>query len=64
MPSSPALPTAFEVQARELRLIPETYVYSSELRCWCEQNRNRYYIPEWLLNAWDMSVDPDLTTAT
>lgn len=52
------------MQVTQLRLAPEAYVHSGELRIWCEQNRNRCYIPEWLLNAWDMSVEPDLTAAT
>jgi hypothetical protein len=29
----------------------------------CEQNRNRCYTPEWLLKAWDLSVNNDLTGA-
>lgn len=49
------------MQVTRLRLSPETYVYSTELRRWCEENRNRCYIPEWLLKAWDISVEPDLT---
>jgi hypothetical protein len=59
-----SLPTQFEIQIRQLGLTPETYVHSAELRRWCEQNRNRCYIPEWLLDAWDMSVEPDLTGTT
>jgi hypothetical protein len=33
------------------------YTSSPELRIWCEQNRNRIYIPEWLLQEWDITVD-------
>jgi hypothetical protein len=58
---APAIPTEFEMRANQLRLTPETYVDSEELRCWCERNRNRCYIPEWLLDAWDLPVDPDLS---
>ena len=54
----PALPTEFEMQTRQLHLTPETYVSSAELRSWCDRNRNRFYIPEWLLDAWDIPVDP------
>jgi hypothetical protein len=39
-------PQEFEIQVRQLQLSPEFYVYSSELRSWCERNRNRLYIPE------------------
>jgi hypothetical protein len=59
----PSLPTAFELQAKHLHLMPETYTSSAELKTWCEHNRNRCYIPEWLLQAWDIAVDADLTGA-
>ena len=60
MPLGPALPTAFEMQVRRLRLTPHVYASSHELRRWCERNRNRCYIPEWLLDAWDIPVDPEV----
>ena len=63
VPLGPAVPTEFELQVRQLRLTPETYTLSHELRKWCERNRNRFYIPEWLLGAWDIPVDPDLSAA-
>jgi hypothetical protein len=50
--------TEFELQARHLHLAPDQYVASARLRTWCEENRNRYYVPEWLLKAWNMSVIP------
>src|ERR1700736_6601594 len=43
------LATEFELRARHLQLTPEMYASSRELRTWCERNRNRVYIPEWLL---------------
>jgi hypothetical protein len=49
------------MQVRQLRLTPEQYAVSAELRSWCERNRNRCYIPERLLKAWDIPVDPDLS---
>jgi len=55
--------TEFEMQVRQLQLTAETYVFSAELRIWCERNRNQYYIPEWLLKAWNISVNSDLTGA-
>jgi hypothetical protein len=63
MPPARALATAFELQARHLHLMPEDYVLSAELKSWCERNRNRCYIPEWLLKAWDIDVDPEITGA-
>jgi hypothetical protein len=60
---APALATAFEIEVRQLHLMPEAYTFSAELRNWCAENRNRFYIPEWLLKAWNMSVNSDLTGA-
>jgi hypothetical protein len=54
----PALPTEFEVRVSQLQLSPERYTSSAELRAWCERNRNRCYVPEWLLKEWDITVDP------
>jgi hypothetical protein len=58
MPPVSILCTEFEMQVRQLHLIPETYTSSAELRTWCERNRNIFYIPEWLLKAWDIPVNP------
>lgn len=60
---TPASSTEFEVQLRILGLTRETCATSSELRHWCERNRNRCYIPEWLLKAWGMEVNADFTGA-
>ena len=57
----PAMPTEFELQVKRLRLSPERYALSDELRTWCQANRNRCYVPEWLLEAWDLPVDADIT---
>ena len=59
-PSS-VLCTEFEMQVRQLRLTVETYAFSAELRAWCERNRNRFYIPEWLLDEWGFRVDANLS---
>ncbi|MFZ0734710.1 MAG: hypothetical protein WAM79_20505 [Candidatus Sulfotelmatobacter sp.] len=52
-----ALATEFELRVRQLRLTPEMYASSLELRAWCEQNTNRRYIPEWLLEEWSLTVE-------
>lgn len=57
LPPAPAIATEFELQVRHLHLTPETYASSRELRAWCIQNRNRVYIPEWLLKEWNITVD-------
>jgi hypothetical protein len=54
---APALPTQFELTVKRLRLTPEMYVSSRELKLWCECNRNRCYVPEWLLKEWHLEVE-------
>ncbi len=57
IPPAPALATEFELRAKHLHLMPEIYASSRELRLWCEVNKNRVYIPEWLLEEWGITVD-------
>ena len=57
IPPTPALATEFELRVRHLQLTPQMYTSSEGLRTWCQQNRNRVYIPEWLLEKWDITVD-------
>jgi hypothetical protein len=58
-----AIATEFELRARHLHLTPEMFASSAKLRTWCEQNRNRIYIPEWLLEEWGITVDPTFSGA-
>ena len=58
--AGPVMPSEFEIEAKRLRLTPESYVSSVQLRIWCQRNRNRCYIPEWLLKEWNIDVDTDL----
>jgi hypothetical protein len=60
---APALATEFELRVRQLQVTSEMYTSSIELRTWCEQNRNRLYIPEWLLKEWGITVDSDFSGA-
>ena len=53
-----ALPTEFEKQVKQLGLTRAEYTGSAELKRWCERNRNRVYIPEWLLEEWEIEVEP------
>ena len=54
------MPSEFEMQAKRLGLTPDKYAGSDQLREWCKQNRNRCYVPEWLLKEWEIAVDPNL----
>ena len=60
MEAAPAFPTAFEEQVKKLGLSEQTCETSEKLRQWCERNKDRSYIPEWLLNRWQISVDPNV----
>jgi hypothetical protein len=57
----PGVVTEFDLRVTQLQLTAEMYISSAELRAWCEQNRNRCYIPEWLLDEWYITVDPSST---
>lgn len=57
MPFAPAVPTEFELTVKRLRLSPQMYASSRELKRWCESNRNRIYVPEWLLKLWSLDVE-------
>jgi len=54
---TPALATEFEAKAQQLGLTKLTYPASVQLRDWCERNKNRCYVPEWLLAEWGMVVE-------
>lgn len=60
---APTAATEFERKLRELGLTKETCASSVQLQTWCAQNKNRCYIPEWLLKTWRMQVDSDLSGA-
>ena len=53
----PALLTEFEIQVERLGLTTAEYVASTQLKHWCEHNLNRCYVPEWLLEEWDLTVE-------
>jgi hypothetical protein len=57
----PAVATAFEEQVQKLGLTEQTCAMSDELRQWCQRNKDRCYIPERLLKAWGIPVDPNLS---
>jgi hypothetical protein len=57
----PTGPTEFERCACRLGLTESGYATSSKLRKWCEHNRHRCYVPEWLLAEWDLLLEPGLS---
>ena len=50
----PPGPTDFEDEVRRLGLDDQTCVESLKLKHWCERNKDRCYIPEWLLKRWGL----------
>lgn len=61
IPPAVRVPTEFEEQVEKLGLTHETCAASQTLRHWCERNKDRCYVPEWLLKAWSIPVDPNVT---
>ena len=59
----PALLTEFDIEVARLRLKRQDYVASVPLKRWCDRNRNRVYVPEWLLVEWGMKVETDFGRA-
>ena len=59
----PALVTEFETEVARLGLTQPDYVTSMQLRRWCQHNRNRVYIPEWLLAEWKIQVEINFSAA-
>jgi hypothetical protein len=56
-PALPVILTEFEMQVERLGLSKTEYLASAELKRWCERNRNRCYVPEWLLKEWGIEVE-------
>jgi hypothetical protein len=52
----PTGPTAFELKVKRLGLAnsPEKWTESPRLREWVKLNKNRRYVPEWLLDAYGL----------
>ena len=61
MEAAPDVPTAFEEQVQKLGLNEQTCATSEKLRQWCQSNKDRCYIPEWLLKRWRITVDPNVS---
>ena len=57
IPPSPAVATEFELRVKQLGLTAEMYTSSASLRVWCKQNKDRVYIPVWLLKELCIAVD-------
>ena len=53
--SYPPVPSEFEQLTKQLKLTPEQYASSPQLREWVEKNWRQKFVPEKLLQAWRLS---------
>jgi hypothetical protein len=53
--SLPPGPSEFEKVVKRLKLGPEQYASSAQLREWVEKNWRQKFVPEKLLRAWHLS---------
>jgi hypothetical protein len=59
----PTIVTEFEMEVARMGLKRPDYATSMPLKRWCYRNRNRVFIPEWLLAEWGMQVEMMFTLA-
>lgn len=57
-PAIPSGPSEFERIAARLKLSPEHYENSMQLRTWVEKNWRQKFVPERLLEVWRFSESP------
>jgi hypothetical protein len=55
--SAPAGPSSFEEIVKGLRLLPDEYEHSAELKTWVQKNKSQKFVPPNLLKAWNMRED-------
>jgi hypothetical protein len=53
-------PSSFEQVVRKLRLSPEQYLGSVQLKDWVCKNKDQKYVPSDLLEAWNLEAASDL----
>ena len=53
-------PSSFEQIVRKLRLSPDQYLGSVQLKEWVGKNKDQKYLPSDLLKAWNFETASDL----
>jgi hypothetical protein len=53
-------PSSFEEIVRKLRLSPDEYLSSLQLKEWVCKNKDQKYVPSDLLKAWNLKAAGDL----
>jgi len=61
LPNLPTVVSQFERMTEQvgLRAAPHLWPYDQTLKAWVKANKNKRYVPEELLAAWDMHVVMD-----
>lgn len=59
-PAAPIQPNSFDQIVRKLRLSPEQYASSAQLKDWVQKNKDHKYVPLDLLEAWDFDAASDV----
>ncbi len=54
--TAPIQPNSFEQVVRKLRLSPDQYAGSLQLKEWVWKNKDQKYVPSDLLEAWDFDA--------
>ncbi len=50
-------PSRFEKKAAQLKLTEDQYLGSRALKMWCRRNASMFYVPEYLVIAWDLNTE-------
>jgi len=53
-------PSSFEEIVRKLRLSPDQYLGSDQLKEWVRKNKDQKYVPSDLLKAWHFEAASDI----
>ena len=60
LPMTPAALSEFEAVVKSLRLSPDQYVSSSELRDWVRKNKDHKYVPQAVLEAFGFEASSEV----
>lgn len=56
----PLQPNSFDEVVRKLRLFPDQYINSVQLKHWVRKNKDQKYVPSDLLEAWDFDTASEI----
>jgi len=59
-PIAPIQPNSFDQVVRKLRLSPDQYIDSAQLKDWVRKNKDHKYVPSDLLATWGFDAASDV----